>query len=195
MREEDGCAPQTAILKASRIDSPKEMSWWKCELPFALFLISTFVLSTYSMLRHFASQWEYIMSRSQHVLSLLKEQYLQAAFISFPHIWFIGNWSLSVKLTLLMLFTSWRLLSRSFLESRGAWWVSSWPSFMGLWPAVICTGPHTQKGTELGFVLCCHSFEILNDFFFFGCSRQHVESQFPDQGLNPCPLQFGSLES
>lgn len=91
-----------------------------CHL-FALFLISTFVLSTYSMLRHFASQWEYIMSRSQHVLSHLKEQYLQAAFILFPHIWFIGNWSLSVKLTLLILFTSWRRLSRSFRESRGAW--------------------------------------------------------------------------
>ena len=44
--------------------------------------------------RHFASQWEYIMNRSQHVLSLLKELYLQVAFISFPHIWFIGNWSL-----------------------------------------------------------------------------------------------------
>ena len=26
--------------------------------------------------------------------------------------------------------------------------------------------------------------------FFFNCTSQHVGSQFPDQGSNPCPLQW-----
>ena len=38
------------------------------------------------------------------------------------------------------------------------------------------------------------SFSVMRDnklpFFFFGCTAQHVGSQFPDQGSNPCPLQW-----
>ena len=168
MREEDSCAPQTAILKASRIDSPKEMSWWKCELPFALFLISTFVLSTYSMLRHFASQWEYIMSRSQHVLSLLKEQ------LSPSSIYFISTHLIYWKLEFVCkAYTAHVIYFLAFAFSLFSWITGSLVSvFLAqlcgpVTCAVICTGPHTQKGTELGFVLCCHSFEILNDFFFW----------------------------
>ena len=33
----------------------------------------------------------------------------------------------------------------------------------------------------------CQSWLASN--FFFWCTPQHVDSQFPDQGLNPCPLQ------
>lgn len=37
---------------------------------------------------------------------------------------------------------------------------------LALWAVKLCscTGPHQQKGSTLGLILCCHHCNILNNF-------------------------------
>ena len=47
------------------------------------------------------------------------------------------------------------------------------------------------------FVMITHLRMLMGKFFkflFFGHTKQHAESWFPDQGLNPSPLQW-TIES
>lgn len=86
------------------------------------------------------------MNRSQHVLSLLKEQYLQAAayFISTYLIYW--KLSLSVKLTLLMLFTLKEGFLALFVNHREPAKYLPGPA---LWACDLCSylhgAPHSER--------------------------------------------------
>lgn len=139
MREENGCLEQTGQPQGKKSCFPKRRSVDEnvhCHLHCFSFQL---LLSICPMLDVLLVSGSIRMNRSQHSCLSRKELYLQAGFISFPCIWFIGDLSLFLKLALLTLLTSGRRLSHCFGETQKTWQVSSRTkaSFMGLRPVQL----------------------------------------------------------
>lgn len=142
MREENECPTNSSFERKNCF--LKGTSLIKMLVPFALFFTATSIKHLFRV-RHFASQWE---DKNEQISALphpCKELsvYLQAAFISSPWIWFIGDLHFSLKPALLTQCAFRRRLSYRFGEP-GKCLAGPGPAS---WACVIsCLGPVLPKG-------------------------------------------------